>query len=609
MLVANKKKIEAWKKESRSKHNGDATRALLKLSTFYNQTRDKSAFTYATKALERAIRYDEKEMMAEAHLHLAVYFCRTRTDYVTSLNHCKKALHFQSAFKTKRLLAEVFKTIGVNFYYLGEIQNAQENYKNALDILLSNKVKNKEEIKDIADLYYNLAILNRSAETNSLRKEYLEAAQKYYQQIDFKTGVARCLDGIAVYYFYAGDQKKSLEQLLKALKIFEAQKDREGAYLVYNNIGTLKIQAGKFEEGIDYLKRSLRLRSEVGNPVPIAISHINISNALMDQQLFSEALPHLKAAEKILKKAKSKIELSSLMLALTRCYKHLGNFEAALVAQTNHLKLREDLHKYELEKAYHDTSTRFDVELMEKNAMIDRLKNFEIASYIHRLEVSNNELRQFAHAASHDLKEPLRTITSFVNLLEKHCEKKIDDTGREYLHYILAGTKRLDRLVKDLLNLSQINLSETPFTDVDLNVIYKEVVVNLAAIIGEKNAQVRSDKLPVVSADKTQMFQLFLNLIANGIKYNESATPSVHVSYSEDGAFTTLSFTDNGIGIPETYRHKIFEIFQRLHPREKYSGTGIGLTLCQRIVERHRGKIWVESNHGKGSVFHVSLPV
>jgi signal transduction histidine kinase len=608
MLPATDKKIAQLRNAIRTGKGKPVIRALLDLSEIYNLQRDKLAFNYARQALEASIKNDEKMLIARAHLMLAIYFCRGRNDYTTSLNHCEKALQFKATLETRRELSEVFKTMGVNYYYLTELQKAQESYSNALDILLSNTQNSKEELKDIADLYYNLAILNRSKENIHLRKEYLEQAVKYYQQINSQSGIGRCYDGVAVYYFYTGQYKKALEQLQSALKIFEAAKDTEGIYLSSNNIGTLKIKLGKFQEGLDYLNRSLQLRKKGRNPVSIAISHINIGNALSDKKRHTEALDSLKQAEKILRKTKSKIELASLLSGMSACYKNLKQYQLALACELEHGQLREELHHYEMEKAYKNSIVRYDIELTEKNAVIDRLKNFELASYIHRLEMSNTELKQFAHAASHDLKEPLRTINSFINLLQKHMDSKLDATGREYIQYITGATRRLDELVKDILNLSQINLSEAPLSEVDLNTVFKDVVLSIATLVGERNVHFKCSKLPLIIADQSQMFQLFQNLIVNGIKYNESAQPLIKISARKTASQVVLSFADNGIGIPEEYQTKVFELFQRLHPREKYSGTGIGLTLCKKIVDRHRGKIWVEKNKPNGSVFKVALP-
>lgn len=589
--------------------NHSSPEVLLDLSLVQNQKRSKEALKTATKALEIAVKEDRKDLMARAHLQLAIYFCRTRTNPITSLRHCDKAIKLSANFKSKRELAEVFKTMGVDYYYLSDLPKAQDNYKNALDILLSVAARTNDEIRDIADIYYNLAILNKTPNTLHLRKEYLEQSQGFYRQINSRNGVARCYDGMAVYYFYSGDTKKAFEKSQKALKIFEEEKDAEGIYLACNNLGTLKIQEGKFDEGLVYLNRSLELRKRAGNPVPVAISHINIGSAYLQRKKYKEALKQLSLAEKILRKTKSKIELASLLLSMSECYRQLKDFHRALTCMEEYTTLREELHRYEIEKAYSDSSTHYDIELSEKDAQIDRLKNFELASYIHRLEMSNNELRQFAHAASHDLKEPLRTIISFVNLLEKHCDNKIDDTGRDYLYYILNASKRLDILVKDLLELSRINLSEIPFSEVNLNAVFEEVKKSLSVYLEERKVKLTASKLPIIKGDRSQMFQLFQNIIVNGIKYNENAAPEMKIKCVIADSHIKLSFADNGIGIPEEYQHKIFEIFQRLHPREKYSGTGVGLTICKRIVDRHHGKIWFEKNKRGGTVFYVQLPL
>lgn len=607
--MVTKGSLVTWKKKTRSGSSADRLQALLELSAYYNLLKKKEALLYARQALEKAIRWDQKDFIPRAHLQLAMYFCRARINSLTSLNHCFKALALKDDFTDKRELSEVHKTMGINYYYLGETQKSQEAYRQALDLLLSIPDKSAAVYKDIADNFYNLAILNRSAETIHLRRENLQQAMKYYKLANHPSGLARCQDSMGVYYFYLGEKKRSYESLHKALEMFRKLRDSEGMNLVYNNLGTLKIKEGNYDEGLVFLNRSLQMRKKMGHPVSVAICHINIGNAHIEQSRFQEALTHLKEAEKILRKAKSRMELSSALQALTNCYTQLEDFEKALACQGEYLRLREELHRYELEKAYSDTSAHYDLELTEKNAVIDRLQNFEIANYIHRLEMSNTELRQFAHAASHDLKEPLRTIASFVSLLDKQYQNRLDDTGREYLHYITSAAKRMDELVGDLLDLSRINLTELRVAPVNLHTVVEEVVKDLGAMMQDKNVKLVMGKLPVINTDRTQMHQLFMNLISNAVKYNESDTPQITIKAKKEGRRYLLTVADNGIGIPDEYKTKIFELFQRLHHREKYSGTGIGLTISKRIVERHGGKIWVEGNKPNGSVFHILLPV
>ncbi len=166
----------------------------------------------------------------------------------------------------------------------------------------------------------------------------------------------------------------------------------------------------------------------------------------------------------------------------------------------------------------------------------------------------------------------------------------------------------MDGLVKDILDLSRVNRDEYEPQEVNLNETLREVRKDLNKVLSDRKVHITASKMPTIMADRSQMFQLFLNLISNAVKYNESKEPDLVIKARRNGANYVISFADNGIGIAEEYREKVFEIFQRLHPREKYSGTGIGLTLCKRIVERHKGKIWVEKNGSKGSVFYVSLP-
>jgi len=602
--------IKQLQVQVRNANPATSVEALLQLSKHYNSSKSKSAFNYASKALQKAAKYKLLPQQLSANLELAKYYYHTATEYVVSMKYCEQAKTLITPQTPNHDLAEIYKVTGVNYHYLGEINKAQQNYLSSLDILLSINGSSYDDIKDIADLYYNLAILNRSHEASDLRKQYIDRAFQYYSKIDFPTGMARCADGLAIYYYYKNDFRAALEKLLVAIEIYKQIGNDQGIYMTCNNIGTLKIEMGHFDEGMKYLHQSLQLRKKTGNTVAVAIAYINIgTNWLEKKKEYKKALTYLKRGEKLLVEANSKVEQAPLLQAMGNCYAGLGNHKKAYGAMLNYIKLREELHKFELQKAYSDTKLRYDVELIEKDAIIDRLQNFEIATYIHRLEMSNNELRQFAHAVSHDLKEPLRTITGFSNLLEKKYKGKLDEQGHEYINYITTGATRLNDLVKDILDLSNINVTESTFVNVDLNKIFADVVKQMQPLIKQKNAAVTTGKLPIVHADKVQMHRLFTNIITNGINYNNSKMPQVKINSVKDGRYYKISFTDNGIGIPEQYRDKVFEIFQRLHHRENYNGTGMGLTVCKKIVDRHLGKIWVQENKPQGSVFYVSLPV
>lgn len=221
---------------------------------------------------------------------------------------------------------------------------------------------------------------------------------------------------------------------------------------------------------------------------------------------------------------------------------------------------------------------------------------------------SNAELVQFAYVASHDLQEPLRMVSSYVQLLEQRYGPALDDKARKYIRYAVDGAVRMQRLIFDLLAYSRVTTRAQPHAPTDMGLALREALENLAAAIEESGARVTSDPLPVVRGDRSQLVQVFQNLVANGIKFRGDRPPQVHVSAREGDGEWVLCVQDNGIGIEPRHFERIFVIFQRLHTRTEYPGTGIGLALCKRIVERHGGRIWVRSEPGEGSAFCFSLP-
>ena len=221
---------------------------------------------------------------------------------------------------------------------------------------------------------------------------------------------------------------------------------------------------------------------------------------------------------------------------------------------------------------------------------------------------SNMELERFAYVASHDLQEPLRMVISYLQLLEKRYKGKLDVNADEFIEYAVDGAKRMRELITGLLTLSRIGTKAQPYERTDCESILKKAVTNLQEALKESNASVVHDHLPFVWADPTQLIQLFQNLIGNAIKFRKDTNPQIIIRAELQDQQWLFSFQDNGIGIEPEYFQRIFLIFQRLHGRNEYPGTGIGLAICQRIVERHGGVIWVESEPGKGATFKFTLP-
>lgn len=220
----------------------------------------------------------------------------------------------------------------------------------------------------------------------------------------------------------------------------------------------------------------------------------------------------------------------------------------------------------------------------------------------------NAELEKFAYVASHDLQEPLRTIINFSDLLERRYDDKLDQDGREFLGFIVSNATRMRRLIDDLLEFSRTGHERLVLQPVDCDALLMRVLGNLGQGIAESGAVVTHDPLPTISADPGQMEQLFQNLVGNAIKYRSAEKPAAHVGVQSKGADWEFSVRDNGIGIDPRFSERIFEMFQRLHTAGNYSGSGVGLAICKKIVERHGGRIWVESREGQGATFYFTLP-
>ncbi len=237
-------------------------------------------------------------------------------------------------------------------------------------------------------------------------------------------------------------------------------------------------------------------------------------------------------------------------------------------------------------------------------------KNYEKEQkqLLKKLQQSNRELEQFAYIASHDLQEPLRMVSSFTQLLEQKYGDKLDDKAKMYIQYSVDGAVRMQNLINDLLEFSRVSTRGKEFTDCDTNKVMENVLKSLSSKIKETNAKIKYKKLPVIKADSLQIERLFMNLIGNAIKFCREEIPTVEIEANESDDNYQFVVKDNGIGIDGKYKEKVFVIFQRLNTREEFQGTGMGLAICKRIVERHNGEIWFEKNEDIGTTFYFNIP-
>ena len=292
-------------------------------------------------------------------------------------------------------------------------------------------------------------------------------------------------------------------------------------------------------------------------------------------------------------------ELDKTILKLKQEILQRTNAEKALQQLNEELEIRVATRTEEL---------RMYMESLEEEIGSRKRTEEQIKATLMELERSNKELEQFAYVASHDLQEPLRMVSSYTQLLAQRYEDQLDDKAKKFINYAVDGAVRMQRLINDLLVYSRVSSQGKTFAKIDSYTSLDEALQNLAAAIEENRAIVMNDNLPAVRADATQLSQLFQNLVGNAIKFRGANVPRIQISACDLGREWRFEVQDNGIGIEAQYAEKVFAIFQRLHTRAEYPGTGIGLAICKRIVERHGGKIWFESEPGLGSTFFFTMP-
>lgn len=466
--------------------------------------------------------------------------------------------YYEQALQTYREEHDDLHT-GEALYYLGECYIGLEQYNEARDYLNAS-LKIYHRLGMIPD---EVEIFRKIAAAYEAEGDH-EAALKYYKQAA-EQGVKSELNTILVPVYQALARLYALKENYKTA--YEYQ-------LLYQELNDT-IYDNETKERIAQLEMNHELE---------------VNKAERDRLKAEQAKREAVVQQRTLLAAGS--TLITVLLAILLVVYYRANRQKKAINRVLETKVKQ--RTAELEHVNN--------KLLDSNSELEHVNN--------KLLESNEELERFTYIASHDLKEPLRNITSFINLIERKLGRKADTELQEYMEYVTRNTRQMYSLIEDVLNFSRIAALEIRGTQcVELNVLMIDVEASLSRMINEKRARLEIvDPLPSIRAHKTHVFMLFKNLIENGLKYNESEQPLIRISYREEEHFYRFFIEDNGIGIDPVYHEQIFEMFKRMNTRDKYEGTGIGLATCKKIVTKYGGTISVESEEGKGTTFNFTWP-
>ena len=518
------------------------------------------------------------------------------------------------------------------------VKNSESKKK---DQRIAELEKTSDKFKEIISKYEDSAI-----ENEKFIKNLIETHNKELEDIKKNANTSKSLDeniidSISDALITADSKLRITTWNSAAQDIYGWSEDEVTGKLVYDVFKSKEspIERLKILEHLrtgNYLHSEFVHHSREGKPLniksTITAKH-NDNGHVVDYIIINQDISELKSAEELLTASNS--EVMQLNQKVTELEKAGTEFKEILSKYENSEKLfekriNEVLRKQKEAKELLDTK-KLRVEELNQNIALLENSNEELSAYISKLKDSaesqkniyeeqlekltdnlnrsNEEFQQFAYVTSHDLQEPLRTIASFTQLLAKRHKNKIDEDSDEFMEYIVDASTRMQGMIKDLLQYSRVVSRGKIFKQTNAEEIVEYAISSLKTQIEDNDAEITYDKLPTVNVDSSQLLQLLQNLVENSIKFRQfTVQPKIHISCSKEENEYVFSVADNGIGIEEQYFSRIFTIFQRLHTKEEYEGTGIGLAVAKRIVERHNGHIWVESEPDVGSTFYFTIP-
>lgn len=505
-------------------------------------------------------------------------------EFEKSIKFNRHALDLAEEIDSPSNIAYAAHNLGSNYITVKDYELALKYFLKSLSI--------KKELNDEWGQIGTLgAIANLFRATNNAPKaiEYLEEALDKSKKLKSKTRVLETYDYLAEAHYAAHNANQGFLYLKKYISLQDSLLNETSL----KEMGEIKnkYELQKKENEIILLTKQSQINTlknymAIGTAFALLLFSILVVRQNRSQQVSNQLL------------AEKNEEIQEKSEAVNRAYEKQQETNQLLAEKNKEIQEKSE----EVNRSYR---------LQQEINQLLEVKNEKIKHQNLMLESSNEDLKQFAYVASHDLKEPLRMIGAYTSLLKRRYISKLDADAQEFMHYIIDGAQRMDILLTDLLSYSRANSETVETSPVNLQDVMAIVSNNLRATLYQQEATLEVDYhiLPTIKGNQTHLVQLFQNLISNGIKFTGDRKPIVKVNCLQKAQEYVLSVQDNGIGIDKENKEAIFEMFRRLHTREEYEGTGIGLATCKKIVERHGGKIWVESVLGEGSTFYFSLPI
>jgi signal transduction histidine kinase len=564
------------------------------------------AFGYYEKVLAIAEKIKDYEMISSTYHGLGALYRETGI-YDKAVNYYLKSLDISVKLQSQKNI--IVSHLDISATYL----KAKDYDKSLIHITKAYQLAVAQRAQDIKDEEPNAQLANASkcygeilfqrGDTEGALKKY-EEALSIYRSIDFKVYIARTLMLIADVHFKKQEFEQVAETYKECLQYESHFLDIDNAELHYR-IGHLYRQQNRNAEAETEFLKSLKIAEKLDykeiaqranyqmfllcfdkHENPRALTYLNVANALNDSLFNANKTRQTAEMELKFDSEKRENEINTLRARETR-FLLIVSISAFLMIVL---------------------FLGFLIQMRGRSFIAMKIKNDEIQQQYKRLEESNEILSQFAYVAAHDLKEPLRSIGSYVGLIQMKYAKDLPPDAKEYMQFVNSGVKRMYSLLTDLLDFSQV-ISQQPGAEVIRpDEVLEDVKANLRNAIESKNAQVLCmENLPSIRMNRSHLLQLFQNLIGNALKFT-TITPIVRIEGKEENGNIVLTIEDNGIGINKEYGSKVFILFQQLNKKDKFDGTGIGLTICKNIVEKYNGRIWFDSEENIGTKFYISIP-